>query len=72
MIAVFNFPIQLKDIQRLLEDDITIRANMGKMNLMVLSNNYLLEGDLSIDLKTLEKNCKMMIDASLKVNNEFL
>jgi len=43
---------KLKDLHGLLEEDINIRSNM--------------ETDLLVDLKGLEKNCKMMIESSLK------
>lgn len=47
---------KLRDLQNLLEDDVGIRSNM--------------ESDLFSDLKTLEKNCKIMTDTSLKEAEE--
>jgi len=43
---------KLKDLTQLLEEDINIRSGM--------------ETDLLVDLKGLEKNCKIMIESSLK------
>jgi len=47
---------KLKDLQGLLEEDMNIRSSM--------------ESDLSVDLKNLERNCKHMIEGSLKEAEE--